>query len=118
MRLLNYKWANVSGTRGFVHVPDFVLPFFGDETSFEITNSVFEVAGCEFDMQRRSRRVVVPEYSNSHPTAQEAALFRDFSALVLARSPDRHWADVLLKTQIVLDACSRSARERREVSPA
>ena len=57
---------------GLVHVPDFVLPFFGDETRFEVTSSVFEIAGCDFDMRRRSRQVVVTEYSNRHPTAQEA----------------------------------------------
>jgi len=31
----NEQWATVSGTKGLVHVPDFVLPFFGDEVRFE-----------------------------------------------------------------------------------
>jgi predicted dehydrogenase len=44
----NQQWANVSGTRGLVHVPDFVLPFYGDEVGFEVTGSVFDVQGCEF----------------------------------------------------------------------
>jgi predicted dehydrogenase len=116
-RTENQQWANVSGTKGFLHVPDFVLPFFGDETRFEVTRSVFEIAGCDFDMRRGTRVVEVPEYGNSHPSAQEAALFRDFSALVTSGRRDRYWGDVALKTQIVLDACRRSARERRDVVP-
>ena len=115
-RTENQQWANVSGTRGFVHLPDFVLPFFGDETAFEITNSVFEVDGCNFDMQRRTRRVSVPEHANSHATAQEAALFRDFSSLVIAGTRDPHWGEIALATQQVLDACRRSATEGREVA--
>ena len=115
-RTENQQWANVSGTKGFVHVADFVLPFFGDETRFEVTNSVFQVTGCDFDLQRRTRRVSVPEYSNSHATAQEAGLFRTFSTLVTSGKRDPHWGDIALKTQLVLDACSRSAREGREVS--
>jgi predicted dehydrogenase len=113
----NQQWANVSGTRGLVHVPDFVLPFFGDEVRFEVTNSVLDVQGCDFDMQRRTRSVAVPEYSNSHPTAQEANLFRTFSTLVISGRLDRGWGDIALATQRVMDACARSAREGRPVSP-
>jgi predicted dehydrogenase len=112
----NQQWANVSGTRGLVHVPDFVLPFYGDEVGFEVTGSVFDVQGCEFHMQRRSRRVVVPEYSNSHPTAQEACLFRTFSSLVTAGRLDPSWGEIALATQVVVDACVESAREGRPVT--
>jgi predicted dehydrogenase len=114
-RCENQQWANLSGTRGFVHVPDFVLPFFGDETTFEVTRSVFETRGCDFDMQRRSRQVAVAEYSNSHPGSQEVRMFRIFSALVTEKRRDPRWGEVALKTQQVLDACRRSAREGREV---
>jgi predicted dehydrogenase len=112
----NQQWANVSGTKGFVHVPDFVLPFFGDEVRFEVTNSVFEVAGCDFDMQRRTRAVVVPEYGNSHPSAQEANLFRTFSTLVTTGRIDGRWGEIALATQRVLDACAQSAKEGRPVA--
>jgi predicted dehydrogenase len=112
-RTENEQWATVSGTKGLVHVPDFVLPFFGDEVRFEVTNSVFERSGCDFDMRRRTRSVVVPEYSNSHPSAQEANLFRAFSTLVSAGRLDPHWGRVALRTQLVMDACLRSARAGR-----
>jgi predicted dehydrogenase len=115
-RTANEQWATVSGSKGLVHVPDFVLPFFGDEIRFEVTNSVFAVVGSDFDMQRRSRTVVVPEYGNSHPTAQEVSLFRTFSDLVLGGRPDPRWGEMALKTQIVVDACARSAREGKPVA--
>jgi predicted dehydrogenase len=112
----NQQWAHVSGTKGFIHVPDFVLPFFGDEVRFEVTNSVFEVEGCDFDMQRRTRTVAVPEYSNSHGTAQEARMFRTFSTLVTTGRLDRRWGEIALATQRVMDACAQSAREGRPVA--
>jgi predicted dehydrogenase len=112
----NQQWANVSGTKGFVHVPDFVLPFFGDEVGFEVTQSVFQVQGCDFDMQRRTRRVAVPEYSNGHSTAQEAGMFRTFSSLVISRRRDPQWGEMALATQLVMDACVRSAGEGRPVA--
>jgi predicted dehydrogenase len=112
-RTENEQWATVSGTKGLVHVPDFVLPFFGDEVRFEVTRSVFERSGCDFDMRRGSRTVAVPEYANSHPTAQETNLFRTFSALVLGGRPDPQWGEVALRTQVVMDACLRAAKEGR-----
>jgi predicted dehydrogenase len=109
----NQQWAVVSGTKGYVRVPDFVLPFFGDEVGFEVVNSLFEIGGCDFDMQRRSRQVVVPEYGNSHPSAQEANMFRSFSTLVASGRRDPRWGEIALGTQLVLDACVRSARSGR-----
>jgi predicted dehydrogenase len=114
----NEQWAVVSGTKGFVHVPDFVLPFFGDEVRFDVTNSAFERAGCDFDMRRRTRSVVVPEHGNSRPSAQEARMFRAFSSLVARERPDPRWGEIALRTQVVMDACLRSARSGRTLSLA
>jgi predicted dehydrogenase len=115
-RAENEQWASVSGTKGQVRVPDFVLPFFGDEVRFEVANSAFEITGCDFDMRRRTRQVVVPEYSNRHPTAQEANLFRTFSTLVTTKRLDPRWGKMALATQLVMDACARSAREGRTLA--
>lgn len=114
----NQQWANVSGTKGFVHVPDFVLPFYGDEVRYEVVNSAFEITGCDFDMRRRSRTVSLPEFSNNHATAQETRLFRTFSELVTTGRRDPHWGDIALKTQQVMDACWQAAREQRPVTLA
>jgi len=53
----------------------------------------------------RMREFVAEEFSQSHPSAQEVNLFRNFAALALSGTPDHHWADIALKTQQVLDQC-------------
>jgi predicted dehydrogenase len=111
------QWVNLSGTGGHIQVSDFVLPFHGPELAFEIEQAHFAVEGCHFHMERHSRRVATREYSDSHATAQESRLFRKFGDLVLGGVPDPHWSDISLKTQLVLDACLKSAREgAREVA--
>lgn len=104
------QWANVSGSKGHVHLRDFVLPFYGAEASFEVNNAFFDVDTCQFHMEDHARRVAVPEYSDSHRSSQETKLFRKFSELVLGGTPDPHWPEITLKTQAVMDACLRSAR--------
>ena len=103
------QWANVGGTKGFVHVPDFVLPHYGAEAGFEVSNPVFHVAGCDFNMEDHRQRVSVREYSNSAPNSQEANMFRRFAALALSGKPDDSWGTMVWKTQQVLDACLQSA---------
>lgn len=51
----NQQWANVSGTKGYLHVPDFVLPYYGDELGFEVSNAEFGIDGCDFKMEDRTR---------------------------------------------------------------
>lgn len=106
----NQQWANISGSRGYLELNDFVLPFYGNEVAFRTENMDFEVTGCEFRMARHSRPHRVAEYSNSHETAQETNLFRTFGRLVLSGRPDPRWADIALQTQQVMDACLASAR--------
>jgi len=103
------QWAVVGGTSGFLHVPDFVLPRYGAEVDFEVSNPVYRVTGCDFNMEDHRRRIAVPEYSNSDPNSQEAAMFRTFAAAVLSGEPDDAWGTMVLKTQQVSDACLKSA---------
>ena len=112
----NQEWAHISGTKGWLRVPDFVLPFFGDEAGFELNNTVFSMNGCDFNMEPHCRRVTVPEYSNSHVTAQETMLFRNFTAQVQSGRLNAAWPDLALKTQQVLDACLDSARNGGRLS--
>lgn len=104
------QWANVSGTKGYLHVPDFVLPCYGSELAFEVSNAVFHVPGCDFNMEDHSRRVAVREYSNSAPDAQETNMFCRFAELARSGRPDASWGEIALETQEVLDACLQSAR--------
>jgi predicted dehydrogenase len=107
----NQQWAHISGTKGHVTVRDFVLPYFGSEAGFEITNSHFEVNGLNFNMESRTRRIAVNEYSNNAPNSQETNLFRNFASLVLSKKTDSHWPEIALKTQQIMDACLKSARD-------
>lgn len=107
----NQQWANVSGSKGFVHLRDFVLPFYGGEAGFDVTNAVLDVRGSDFNMHDRTRRVSSYEYSNNYADAQEMKLFRRFGELVLGGRPDPFWGDIAWKTQKVLDACLQSARQ-------
>ncbi len=108
-RTHHQQWANISGTKGYVYVQDFVLPFFGAETRFEIDNAEFIEDGCDFSMEKRAQAVTVNEYSNSGASAQETNLIRTFSDRALSGSPDEFWPSISLKTQRVMDACLESA---------
>lgn len=110
-RTENHQWANISGTKGSLHVADFVLPFYGAEAAFDVNQPVFRVSGCTFNMESHPRRFAVLEYSEGAPGAQEVNMIRNFSEIVTTGKLDPSWGDIALKTQIVLDACLQSARD-------
>jgi predicted dehydrogenase len=114
-RTANQQWAQVSGTKGSLYVPDFVLPHFGSEVAFHVLKPAFHVRGCDFNMEEHTRRVAVPEYSNSAENSQEANMFRQFAELALSGKPDPYWGEIALKTQQVLDTCLQSARSAASI---
>ncbi len=91
------KWLSISGTKGNLRIPDFVSPVAGNDTDWEIN----------YDRVRRS-----PERGMTN----EARMFARFATAVRAETPDRFWAEIALKTQILLDACELSSRLGRPVS--
>lgn len=103
------QWAYFSGTEGYIHMQDFVLPFYGNNVEFSVNNDSFSGGGCFFNLERHKRTVSLPEHSNNHRTAQETTLFRTFSDLVLSARRDPFWPEVALKTQRVMDALLTSA---------
>jgi predicted dehydrogenase len=107
----NQQWFTISGSKGYIQVPDFVLPHSGTEVGFSLEQSHFQVEGCRFQMKRNHQDVRVSEYSDGHANAQETKLFRQFGELVLQGKPDPFWPDISLKTQILLDACLQSAQD-------
>ncbi|HWD18811.1 MAG TPA: Gfo/Idh/MocA family oxidoreductase [Verrucomicrobiae bacterium] len=109
----NQQLAQISGDLGFVRLSDFVLPFFGSSVGFETCNSAFEADGCNFNLDGGLRRWDLREYSNSHATAQESNMFRDFAAQIQSGKLNREWPDLALKTQQVLEDCLRAARSVR-----
>jgi predicted dehydrogenase len=109
------QWATVGGTVGYMHVPDFVLPWHASQIGFKVTRPVHDVRGCDFNMRSRTRRIVVDEYSHSFAPSQESNMIRAFAGLVLSGRRDDSWGQIALKTQQVLDACLVSARQGRVV---
>ncbi len=107
----NQQWGHISGSKGHLLVPDFVIPYFGCEVAFTVTNSEFHATGCQFDIEDHTRRVAIREHSNNAPDAQETHLFRNFNQLVLSGQHDQKWADIAMQTQQVMDACLKSAQQ-------
>ncbi len=112
-RTHHQQWANISGSRGYLYIPDFVLPYKGDQLSFEISNADFVIDGCDFHMDDHRQRISVPESANSTANSQETNLFRTFGDLVLSGSTDPHWPEISLKTQQVMDACFVAAKQEQ-----
>ena len=107
----NEQWAYVSGSKGYLRLNDFVAPFFGSELKFEVNNCAHNVIGCDFNMEPHWKKYAVPEYGNSHPTAQETNLFRNFANQVRTGELNDEWPAWALKTQQVMEACFRSAQK-------
>lgn len=114
----NQQWVHLAGTGGYARIDDFVLPWFGSESRIEVNHARFVVNGCDFNMERHARAIVVPEYSNSHVTAQESNLFRNFAAQVLGGKLNTDWPRIALLTQRLLNACHESAVNDRPVTVA
>jgi predicted dehydrogenase len=113
----NQQWAHVSGTRGSLLVPDFVLPFYGSESGFEVNAPFFRVDGCSFHMESHPRRYAAREYSDGMSDSQETNMIRTFAELAASGKPDPAWGEIALKTQQVLDACLQSARDGGRLVP-
>jgi predicted dehydrogenase len=108
-RTNHQQWAHVSGSKGYLAVNDFVLPYFGNEVSFDVGNHNFSADGCYFTMEKFLKTQQLREYSNNAKNAQETALFRNFADLVNTGRRDNFWPEVALKTQRILDAALKSA---------
>lgn len=111
------EWANVSGTRGYLHVKDFVVPFYGCESAFEVSKAEFRILGCNFNMEGHERRFAVHEYSSGAPNSQETNMIRTFAGIVTSGQLDPAWGELALKTQQVIDACLQSALEDGKLLP-
>ena len=101
------QWANVSGTKGYLQVPDFVNPFSGGETGIEVFNHGPDGHG----VVPGYRRITVAEHGSTHPTAPEANMFRNFASQVFSGQLNDAWPRWSLKTQMVLDECLKAARK-------
>ena len=96
----NQKWVNISGTKGWLRVDDFVLPPNAHEYSFELNGQMIPVKCCD----------CASEHSQSRVMSQHANMFRNFANQVFSGLVNEEWLDWARKTQQVMDACLASAR--------
>ena len=101
------QWVFVSGSKGWLRVPDFVHPFNSREPAFEVNRT--EIRICEAGASQRRTRI--PESAElGHPTAQNTIMFRNFARQVFSGKLNNDWPMCVLKTQRVQDACLQSAQ--------
>ena len=113
----NQQLVRFCGSKGYLELNDFVLPYLGSELNFDLVKNVFNVHGCDFNMERHATRHSVAEYANSWPSAQETQLIRTFSETVNSGQMDSQWPRYSVATQTVLDACFEAARSQTSVKP-
>ena len=111
----NQEWANLSGERGYLQVPDFVLPFAATELKFTVFNHAFSASGCDFKMEPNPREIKIAEHSHSHPTAQESNMFRAFAEQVDSGKLNEDWPKWALLTQDVMCSCLEAGRSKSGV---
>lgn len=91
------KWLDIAGTAGTLRVADFINPADANDTAWEVG----------------FRRIPKPSPPEPCPAVW---MFRRFAEEAGKPVPDGHWAEISLKTQLVQDACLRSALEGRPVA--
>lgn len=106
----------ICGDNGYLQVDDFVLPFYGARTKFDIRKAHFRIEGCDFDMEDRTETVYSNEYSNANENAQEVNMIRTFSANALSKQVDPFWSEIAMKTQVVCNACLESAQANEVIT--
>jgi predicted dehydrogenase len=94
------QWTNVSGTNGSLRVPDFVHPWNVHVPAFEVNRTEHRIKCC----------TCKGRHSTSRAQAQDTNLFRNFTNQARSGKLNKEWPMMALKTQLVMDACLRSAR--------
>jgi predicted dehydrogenase len=97
------QWAHVSGQKGWLRVPGFVHPLDSYEPVFEVNNAEIRVAGIKCPPGAEPGL-------QGHATAQDTLMFRNFANQVFSGKLNDDWPAWALKTQKVLDACLKAAK--------
>lgn len=105
----HHQWAMLTGTKGYVRIPDFVLPFTGSGLAFEVNQIKSSIEGCDWRLAHGVRSFAFGESGDNPATTQEANMFRNFSKQVLSRHFNEEWPRAALLTQQVVCACMDAA---------
>jgi predicted dehydrogenase len=95
------QWADVSGAKGQLRLVDFVHPLSDHEPTFEYRNREMKLKVCD----------CAGEHTASRSVAQDANMFRNFTAQVQSGRLNRDWPQWALLTQQVMDGCLESAEQ-------
>lgn len=100
------------GTKGTLHVNDFIIPFQEHESSFSLASkSWFDELVTSWD-PTPSKQIVTTDLP------QEAMMVKEFSRLVgeikKGSKPEKKWPTISRKTQLVLDAVKASVEKGYE----
>jgi len=98
-------WVHVSGTKGWLMVPDFVHPRDDHEPVFEVNQKEIRVKCCK----------CLGKHDQGLEHAQFTNMVRNFANGVFSGRLNHEWPMWALKTQQVMDACLESARRGRPV---
>jgi predicted dehydrogenase len=104
----NQQTVLLSGDQGHITIDDFVLPFYDAEASWHHHNHVLEIDNCRWNFRRHSSRQAVAEYPGGEANSQEVNMVRRLAECALSGQRDPLYPELTIKTQRILDACSRS----------
>jgi len=94
------QWSTISGTKGSLHIQDFVHPVNIHEPSFEVNNMQIQVKCCN----------CTGEHTESRGQAQDTNMIRNFANQIHSGQMTDEWPMMALTTQRVMDACFKSAK--------
>lgn len=87
------QWADINGSKGYLRIPDFVIPMIENENCIEING-----------------HKTIPNHSaNFLPITQEANMIRNYANQVFSGQLNEAWPEMALRTQQVLDTCMASS---------
>ena len=109
------QWTHISGSKGWLHLSDFVIPNYAATAEFTVANDDLVINGCQFDMERHATQYSVREYSNNAASAHETNMFRNFSDTIRSGRADQDWGAIALQTQRIVDALMQSAAEGQAI---
>jgi len=89
------NWVEVTGTKGYLRVPDFVLPANGTEGALDVNG------------------VLTDGPADDPASRQETNMVRNFASQVLSGTLNDAWPEMSLKTQQVVEGCVRSVVEMK-----
>jgi predicted dehydrogenase len=105
----NQQWGSIGGTSGFLHVQDFVLPYYNSSLYFDTSSAEYTIDACDFDMKKKVQRHEVDEFSNSRSAAQETLMVSRLSKIAMDGAREPLWERIAYRTQVVMDHCLASA---------